>query len=520
MVSSSLDKSIKKALAKDPSSLGNSNDTGSAVNVNNSGHNNLNLTNNNNNINNTNTGSGSSSGVNFRKDSSLPSDDKIQLLFPKCRPRSDYHHGQLTSQDTLTTDLISIDSSSSNSSQSKLSSNTIIHQQQLQHNSNLNNLTQQASLNSSSKSNNNSIINNNHNLINLNSNNSNNINNINTINNNSKQMKLQSPLLTSPDHNNKKQQHHQYINSEQAKLSKLNNNNNNTTLNNSKHEQNNENNYLETNPFRIGSNNRYFYAQQNQSTDSLLFNTNNNKNSSVMATASSNTASGGYYPSLERHNYFLEPDEIEHNPYMVDIVQSSSMQTQPTTAATTSIPNTIPSSILKTSPPDTPPALQPCTTPVDSSPLGSSRNLWDLSPIKSTTPTRIKTQSPSPTIYSRPHRGSYKKLLASPVPIEEDLETGHYYYNNKKPYYQAPQTDSDSANEPATFNDIHETEKVKPKSSYFSKSKIKHSDTSDVIYAEVRKDRFKDEQRSSSKIVKSKSGSGIMGELNNEKYMC
>jgi len=500
MVSSSLDKSIKKALAKDPSS-GSPNESGSAINVNNSSHNNnLNL-------------NSSSGGVNYKKESPLPSDDKIQLLFPKCRPRSDYHHGQLTlQQDTLTTDLISIESSS-NSSQSKLSSNTIIHQQQLQHNSN--NITQQAS--------NNKNINN---LINLNSNNS---------INNSKQMKLQSPLLTSPDHNNKKQQHHPFINSEQAKLSKLNNNNNN--INNSKHEQNNENNYIETNPFRIGSNNRYFYAQQNQTTDSLLFNNNNNNNNnSAMATAS-NTASssnnsmmhhyhyntttpsatasasgsaatGGYYPSLERHNYFLEPDEIEHNPYMV---QSTTQQ-----SSSTSIPNTIPSSILKTTPPDTPPALQPCTTPVDSSPLGSSRNLWDLSPIKSTTPTRIKTQSPSSTIYSRPHRGSYKKLLASPVPIEEDLETGHYYYNNKKPYYQAPQTDSDSATEPATFNDIHETEKVKPRSSYFSKSKIKHSETSDAIYAEVRKDRCKDEHRNSSKMVKSKSGSGIMGKLYNE----
>lgn len=447
-MSSSLDKSIKKALAKDPT------DTGSAINVNISSHNNLNL----------NTGSGG----NFVSDVSLPSDDKIQLLFPKCRPRSDYQQ-DITNH--TTTDLISIDSSSTISSQSKLSSNTTLQ---------LHSQTQQAS----------------------------------SLLNSNKQMKLQSPLLlSSPDHNNKK---HPYVNnntsSEQAKLlPKLNSSKPNETANN----------YVETNPFRIGSNNRYFYAQQNSTTDSLLFNTNKNNNSAMAA--ASNTASSsmhhyhyptttaaasstvGYYPA---HSYFLEPDEIEHNPYMVDMLPAT------TATATASIPpNTIPSSILKTSPPDTPPALQPCTTPVDQSPLGSSRNLWDLSPIKSTTPTRIKTQSPSPTIYSRPHRGSYKKLLASPVPIEEDLETGHYYYNNKKPYYQAPQTDSDSANEPATFNDVHETERVKPKL-YFSKSKIKHSETSDAIYAEVRKERCKDEQqRHSNKIVKSKSGSGIMGKL-------
>jgi hypothetical protein len=294
------------------------------------------------------------------------------------------------------------------------------------------------------------------------------------MNNSKQQMKLQSQPL-SPDH---KKQQHQF-----AKLS--------STMSN-KHEQND--NYVETNPFRIGSNNRYFYAQQNDP----LFN-------SASSATSNNPIMYHYQPSSayssyqQERNYFLEPDEIEHNPYAVDVP-----------AVTTQI-NTIPSSILKTTPPDTPPALQPCTTPVDSSPLGSSRNLWDLSPIKikSSTPTRIKTQSPTPH-YTRPHRGSYKKLLASPVPIEEDLETGHYYYNNKKPYYQAPQTDSDS-NEPATFNDVHEVEKFKPKSYFNSKTKssgnnkMKHSESSDVIYAEVKK---KDER----KIVKSKSGSGIMGE--------
>lgn len=301
--------------------------------------------------------------------------------------------------------------------------------------------------------------------------------------NNSKQMKLQSQPL-SPDH---KKQQHQF-----AKLSSS----TASAMSNNKHEQND--NYVETNPFRIGSNNRYFYAQQNDP----LFNS--------ASAASGNNAvmhhyhyqPSAYRPSYQQdRNYYLEPDEIEHNPYAMDVLPVASSQPI----------NTIPSSILKTTPPDTPPALQPCTTPVDSSPLGSSRNLWDLSPIKikSSTPTRIKTQSPTPH-YTRPHRGSYKKLLASPVPIEEDLETGHYYYNNKKQYYQAPQTDSDS-NEPATFNDLHEVEKLRPKSAYFNSkakssgnNKMKHSESSDVIYAEVKK---KEER----KIVKSKSGSGIMG---------
>ncbi|KAG5681170.1 hypothetical protein PVAND_010628 [Polypedilum vanderplanki] len=466
MVSSSLDKNIKKALGKDSTattagsvttSPGESGTLNNSSSVYNSGGSN-----------------------NFKKETFLPAEEKIQLLFPKCKPRSDHHglNNTTSTQDTFTTDLISIASSSSTSSQSKLSLNTIIQQHSTQVNNNCNN------------------------------------------NNNNKQMKLQSPL--SPDHKNKIQHHLQYLNnntsnsnSEQAKLSKI--------ITSNKHEQNNsDNNYIETNPFRIGSNNRYFYAQPTQN-DLLLFNNNNNSAiPSAANTASSlaaaqtssaamhhynhytNASTSGYYQSSshDRHNYFLEPDEIEHNPYILDTHTSS------TTNVSNSLANTIPSSVLKTTPPDTPPALQPCTTtPVDLSPLGSNRNLWDLSPIKSTTPTRIKTQSPSPTIYSRPHRGSYKKLLASPVPIEEDLEMGHYYYNNKKPYYQAPQTDSDSANEPATFNDIHETEKIKPKASYFSKSKVKHSESSDVIYAEIRKDRGIKEER---KMIKSKSGSGIM----------
>jgi hypothetical protein len=405
MVSSSLDKSIKNALAKETTS-GPASDS---VNTN------------------TNNSFANNSGVNLNGD---PPNEKIQLLFPKCKPRNDYQYQTSTAttpQDTPTsTNLISIASPSS--SQSIQMFNT-------QANSSASNFNM----------------------------------------NNSKLLKLQSPL--SPDH--KKPHLSQFA--DQGKTLKT----------SSKHEQ--PENYVETNPFRIGSNNRYFYTPN----DSLY---NNNINSSALAASSNNSSSSMmhhyHYPPMSHRNYqmtsddrnyYFEPDEIEHNPYMVDAPPVSTM-------------NTIPSSILKTTPPATPPALT--TTPVDTSPLGSSRNMWDLSPIKTSTPTRIKTQSPTP-VYSRSsHRGSYKKLLASPVPIEEDLETGHFYYNNKKQYYQAPQTDSDS-NEPATFSDVHEVEKMKTKTS-FNKSKMKHSESSDYIYAEVKK---KEER----KIVKSKSGSGIMG---------
>lgn len=403
MVSSSLDKSIKNALAKETSGPGDSVNT------------------------NTNNSFANNSGVNFNGDPLVPT-EKIQLLFPKCKPRNDYQYQTstaITPQDTPTsTNLISIASSSS--SQSIQMFNT-------QANSSASNFNM----------------------------------------NNSKLMKLQSPL--SPDH---KKPHLSQFQADQGKNLKT----------SSKHEQ--PENYVETNPFRIGSNNRYFYTPN----DSLF----NNNNNSALAAASNNSSMMHHYhyPSMthrnyqmasDDRNYYFEPDEIEHNPYMVDTPVSTM--------------NTIPSSILKTTPPATPPALT--TTPVDTSPLGSNRNMWDLSPIKTTTPTRLKTSSPTLGQYSRgTHRGSYKKLLASPVPIEEDLETGHFYYNNKKPYYQAPQTDSDS-NEPATFSDVHEVEKMKTKMS-FNKSKMKHSESSDYIYAEVKK---KEER----KIVKSKSGSGIMG---------
>lgn len=399
MVSSSLDKSLKRALAKETSVPSDSGGT------------------------NTDIGLAKNSGVNFNRDP-LPPNEKILSLFPKCKPRSDYQTSPTTPQDTPTstdfaTNLISTASASSS--------------QSIQ-------------------------------LINTQANSASNFNM-----NNSKLMKLQSSI--SPDH--KKQQSHLSQFSEQNKNFKT----------GAKHDINDD--YVETNPFRISSNNRYFYTPNNS-----LY---NNDNSAMAAGSNNNKIHHYHYPHRnyqmmcsDEQKYYFEPDEIEHNPYMVEKMASTV--------------NTIPSSILKATPPATPPALT--TTPVDSSPLGSNRNMWDLSPIKTTTPTRIKTQSPTTVSFSKSQKGSYKKLLASPVPIEEDLETGHFYYNSKKPYYQAPQTDSDS-NEPVLCSDVHETERMKLKSLYL-KSKIKHSESNDYIYDLKKKE--------DTKMVKSKSGSGIMGE--------
>lgn len=362
-------------------------------------------------------------------DDRLPANEKIQLMFPKCKPRNEYQYQttlKTPPQDTpIVTNFTSIASSSSSQSFKLFNS---------QANGSANNYNM----------------------------------------NNRFSMKPQSP-----DH--KKQQQKQF--SDQVKNLKP----------MKQHEQNE--NYVETNPFRIGSNNQYFYSPND-----LLYDNNN----SALAAPNNNSMLDQYqYLPLTRHsyqgtledrNYFLEPDEIEHNPYMID---------------TKGIPhNTIPASILKTSPPETPPALAttPRTTPVETSPFGSNRNIWDLSPIKNTTPSRIKTQSPIAVPSSRSNKGSYKKLLASPVPIEEDLETGHFYYNNKKPYYQALQTDSDS-NEPAVISDVHEVENTKPKA-LVNKPKMKHSESHDFIYTDVKK---KEER----KILKSKSGSGIMGKAVN-----
>lgn len=403
MVSSSLDKieKIKKALEKDtsnPSDSCNADRNNSFQNFNNSEN-------------------------NLKRDQ-IPPNEKIQLMFPKCKPRNDYQCKASSTpppQDIATsTKLISIAPSSIQSVE----------------------------------------------LINTQANSS-----VNDFNMNNRILMKLSPV--SPDH--KIQQHPHKKKS------------------NSKHEQND--NYVETNPFRIGRNNQYFYAPN----DSIY----DNNNSALAASNNRNTmdqhnyplsAHHSYHASLEDPKYFLEPDEIEHNPYILVVDSTENPH------------NTIRSSILKSPSPASPPALTitPRTTPVDTSSLESNRNIWDLSPVKINTSSRIKTQSPTPTSFTKSNKGSFKKLLASPVPIEEDLETGHFYYNNQKPYYQALQTDSDS-NEPATIHDVQEVKNAKLKS-LLNKTKMKHSESNDFIYADVKK---KEER----KIVKSKSGSGIMGKV-------
>lgn len=252
---------------------------------------------------------------------------------------------------------------------------------------------------------------------------------------------------------------------------------------NNKHEQ--KENYVETNPFRISTNNRYFY----NSNESLL----NNNHSAAAASYNSSSMHHYHYPSMVRRNYqimaseerscYLEADEIEHNPYVLE--------------SCAGLENTIPSSILQSTPPATPPVL--ATSPIDLSPLEGNKSLWDLSPVKETNSTGVKSQLQENTSFSRSHKSSYKKLLSSPVSFEEDLESGHFYYNNKNTYYQAPQTDSDS-NEPATQSD---NKKNDQKSSY-RKSSIIHSESNEFLYAEINK-------KEDRKMVKSKSGSGIMG---------
>src|SRR5690349_8128154 len=93
---SSFDKSIKKALDKDSSSDHHSSDS---VNTN------------------TNKSSANARGLNGDR---LPHNEKIQLLFPKCKPRNDYQYPTSTSkQDSSeSTNLISI--ASSPSSQKKV----------------------------------------------------------------------------------------------------------------------------------------------------------------------------------------------------------------------------------------------------------------------------------------------------------------------------------------------------------------------------------------------------------------
>jgi hypothetical protein len=488
MVSSSLDKNIKNAKDSCSTTVSLTND--SLISTNNINSNNLT----NNNL--TRACNNFVGGVN---DSNLhlPSSEKIQMLFPKCKPKTDYKTPQDTSSSSPKTtitanncsnNLISIDSTITTSSSS--STSLLSNKPQLYNN------TQQ-------------------------SNNSSCIGNTSFNLSNSKLLKLQPPI--SPSKKQKQQQNHliSQFNDDIIKGSSLKNNCN-------------KNSYIETNPFRINSNNRYFYT----SNDSLFNNNNSNNVSSTIVNNSCMMQQQQQPPPTQQqqqhyncpplshrnyqHNtnddrdYYFEPDEVEHNPYVIESMKNNISSTM----------NTIPSSILKTTPPATPPALT--MSPIDSSPL-SNRNMWDLSPIKTTTPTRIKTQSPINMQYPRSNRGSYKKLLASPVPIEEDLETGHVYNfnnsitntSNNKKYYQMENNSNEftsplmSQQQHERGSDMHESLST-TMSSTVSKMKCNvggnissttnncNSKQLDYMYDDFK---IKDERR----MVKSKSGSGIMG---------
>lgn len=479
MVSSSLDKNIKNAKDSCSTTVSLTNDS-------------LISTNNNNNIINNNNTRAFVGGVN---DSNLllPSSEKIQMLFPKCKPKTDYKTPQDTSSSSANnSNLISIDSSST----------PLINKQPPQYTTNNSSSTIGSSYNLS----------------------------------NSKLLKLQPPISPSSNSSKKRQQQHHLNNFNDELKSSLKGNSSSSK------------NYIETNPFRINSNNRYFYT----SNDSLFNNNNSVSSSSIVNNScimqqqqppplSQQSQQQHHYNcpplshrsyqinSSDDRDYYFEPDEVEHNPYVIDSVKNN--------VSSSSTMNTIPSSILKTTPPATPPALT--MSPVDSSPL-NSRNMWDLSPIKTTTPTRIKTQSPINMQYPRSNRGSYKKLLASPVPIEEDLETGHVYSfnnsmtstnNNNKKYYQALQMDNNIPNDftsPSLSSslsvsqqqhmvggsaaEIHEpslttSSKMKCNASGNNNTNCSSSSSSkqlDYMYDDFK---IKDERR----MVKSKSGSGIMG---------
>lgn len=517
MVSSSLDKNnIKNAKDSYSTSVSVSGDLAVPVLIQNT--NNINLINNNL----TRSSSYNNNVVGLVNDcpSALPSSEKIQMLFPKCKPKSEYPltASSKTLQDTSpSSSLIPIESTVTTATTSSYS----------QPKSSYNNTTQ---INSSC------IGNSSFNL------------------SNSKLLKLQPPIspskkkLSSSSHMNEELRGSSVISSSAVGLK--NKSGSSGGLSSARHEANN---FAETNPFRINnSSNRYFY---NTSNDSLFGNNNNNNlsvnnSSSIMHQQhqqSQPTSQQHHYncpplshrsyqlnnASSDDRDYYFDSDEVEHNPYVIDTVVKSNLSS--------STMNTIPSSILKTTPPATPPALT--MSPVDSSPL-SNRNMWDLSPIKTTTPTRIKTQSPINLQYPRSNRGSYKKLLASPVPIEEDLETGHVYsYGNKtssssvasllnnssKKYYQALQMDNNSSNEftlqsssvvaasattTATttsslpqHNENHESTKMKC-SGVVGNGNTSSSCSKQLDYSMYDEYKIKDERR----MVKSKSGSGIMGE--------
>lgn len=350
--------------------------------------------------------------------------ESIQMLFPKCKPRNDYQTSTITSTSQNTTSTNLVSTASSSSQSTQLFSNT-----------HANNTVTSFNIN------------------------------------NSKLLKLQSP------------DHHMKLHLDMTHTSDIDQN----VKANLKLEKK-DNNYVETNPFRINSNNRSIYHQND-----LLFNCNN---SALAATSSNNNNMHHYhYPSLSHRSfptnpvdrsYYFEPDEIEHNPYAVNSKVNAV---------------NIPPSNLKITPPlsETPPALT--TTPIHSSPLGSNKNMWDLSPIKANTPKRVKTQSPTAQ-QPRCQKGQYKKLLVSPDPIEEDLEAGHFYYNDKNSYYQTQSTCADLKDHEIS-NDETSEENFAVKH-FYSKPKLKQSENRDFVYTELKKN----EER---RIVKSKSGSGIMG---------
>ncbi|CRK91205.1 CLUMA_CG004888, isoform A [Clunio marinus] len=405
MVSSSLDQSIKKTLTKEPPAQSD------AVNIN--------INNNNNNYTN-------STEVNFGGDP-LASSEKIQLLFPKCKPRSDYQYQKNTKSNSFDNsslaNLISIETTTS--------------QFQSAHMFN-------AQTANSGPSN-----------FNM---------------NNSKLMKLHMPI--SPDKQLPPLGHYPESSGKNMRP---------------KHDKNES--YAETNPFRIGNSNRYIFSKH----DSIFENNNSTATTAASALAGNNKNMLHHYhsPSLlyqkpldEQQSYYFKEDEVEHNPYVVNTKLNSV--------------NTISPTILKATPPATPPAL--VSSPADSpSPHEYNRNVWDLSPIKTTTPTKVKTQSPSLVSYLRSQRGSYKKLAASTIPIEEDSEAGHFYYNNTNPYYSALQTDSDS-NEPTSYNDVVKNDSRINTLHSNNELKMKKSES---IYSQISK-------KTERKIVKSKSASGIM----------
>ena len=243
--------------------------------------------------------------------------------------------------------------------------------------------------------------------------------------------------------------------------------------------------YVETNPFRTGNN----FNSYNNSSDRFYYYNNPatapSTNPGIMQNQHHYPAyhQANNYPIVENRSYYMEPDEVEHNPYQVEPTQSMV---------------TIPSSTLSTTPPATPPALTQNSP--DESPRSSSRNLWDLSPIKSSTPSRVKSQSPTGFYPSKSHKSSFKQMLTSP--LEDDLDNGIYYYNQQN-QFQPPMSDSASAHGLTFPEEID----VKQKQKSFGRTKAKLSEP-EVVYAEVKK-------KEDRKIVKSKSGSGIIGESSN-----